>query len=961
MQPEQTAATPSETEDFAFILPEETDAGNSAPRDEDTAFLQPEQDAAGDSDIPAFLTEAADTTDTAESTKPGETVEETDFTFEDFAGLPEETDAGETDTTAEEPAMQPEQTAATPSETEDFAFILPEETDAGNSAPRDEDTAFLQPEQDNSIEQEISIDDFLTPSENISIQPANDSLSFADGEISLDAFFDSPTDESISLDNFLPSEKKEKNDIINDPPINIDLSFDDAFVLNTKADPVGQVENIGPGLQTDFIDTSENDDFDFDEMFDNLIDETEPATEPHEESKEPESSIQYDEVSDFDDILETIESDSTPATQETAQKNTYTAVTDYDITVSTDDEDIQEVRSIQTDTDDEDSIEDISLFIGNESNSAENNDLYLDRSQTSEYTKTSYTDDDFDLDKIISEVEDIGGNMLDIPENEQNTDNSQQIHIPSDSSDTNDIFNVDYFETNDTDSGTPESEQVHIPDVSNTLESDDILASDQDFSMPTETFENSDGEKTAAYDFSDQEFSMLTENSGAVDDITPIIEEPTPYIDEFAELPEEPVLESDNTENIPVTTEDTDSTLYNITENHINESGSSEPNDSPILNKIADELFSLKEEISVLKQDFENLKKHGFVKSETGTISSDEVLQSSADAIDGGFFDDTTDDDTIALSGDELTNILNTADFTEEGFVDTEITENDIHLDSPETNPPASETLTPVASETTDINGDFCEPIILEQEDNFVSCSQETEYDLQTQKDIAQSDEILPEDNFVPESSTDEPVDTFTTEAVSEDDTATLSEEETAFSPEPELPEDIFVPESSTDEPVDTFTTEAVSEDDTATLSEEKTAFSPEPELPEEIDIPTETEPEDTTASRSETIEDVAEIEFPESLTEEEITDEPAETVFESEQWIQPPIDILTDDQVTAEPPVTAQETESIPANLKEDIKSVLAYMDQLLDNLPEEKIEEFARSEHFELYKKLFTELGLS
>ena len=35
--------------------------------------------------------------------------------------------------------------------------------------------------------------------------------------------------------------------------------------------------------------------------------------------------------------------------------------------------------------------------------------------------------------------------------------------------------------------------------------------------------------------------------------------------------------------------------------------------------------------------------------------------------------------------------------------------------------------------------------------------------------------------------------------------------------------------------------------------------------------------------------------------------------------------------------------------------------MDQLLDNLPEEKIAEFARSEHFELYKKLFVELGLS
>ena len=83
MQPEQTAATPSETEDFAFILPEEIDAGNSAPRDEDTAFLQPEQDAAGDNDIPTFLTETAGTTDTAESAGSDGTVTDTDFTFED--------------------------------------------------------------------------------------------------------------------------------------------------------------------------------------------------------------------------------------------------------------------------------------------------------------------------------------------------------------------------------------------------------------------------------------------------------------------------------------------------------------------------------------------------------------------------------------------------------------------------------------------------------------------------------------------------------------------------------------------------------------------------------------------------------------------------------------------------------------------------------------------------------------
>jgi len=58
----------------------------------------------------------------------------------------------------------------------------------------------------------------------------------------------------------------------------------------------------------------------------------------------------------------------------------------------------------------------------------------------------------------------------------------------------------------------------------------------------------------------------------------------------------------------------------------------------------------------------------------------------------------------------------------------------------------------------------------------------------------------------------------------------------------------------------------------------------------------------------------------------------------------------------------TSQNTSSsLPANLTEEIKSVLLYMDQLLEDLPEEKIVEFARSEQFATYKKLFSDLGLS
>jgi hypothetical protein len=49
-----------------------------------------------------------------------------------------------------------------------------------------------------------------------------------------------------------------------------------------------------------------------------------------------------------------------------------------------------------------------------------------------------------------------------------------------------------------------------------------------------------------------------------------------------------------------------------------------------------------------------------------------------------------------------------------------------------------------------------------------------------------------------------------------------------------------------------------------------------------------------------------------------------------------------------------------IPVKLKQELKTVLSYMDQLLESLPDDKIEEFARSEYFDTYKKLFKELGL-
>ena len=49
-----------------------------------------------------------------------------------------------------------------------------------------------------------------------------------------------------------------------------------------------------------------------------------------------------------------------------------------------------------------------------------------------------------------------------------------------------------------------------------------------------------------------------------------------------------------------------------------------------------------------------------------------------------------------------------------------------------------------------------------------------------------------------------------------------------------------------------------------------------------------------------------------------------------------------------------------IPVELKSELRNILSYMDQLLESLPEQKIEEFAKSNYFDSYKKLFKELGL-
>lgn len=119
-------------------------------------------------------------------------------------------------------------------------------------------------------------------------------------------------------------------------------------------------------------------------------------------------------------------------------------------------------------------------------------------------------------------------------------------------------------------------------------------------------------------------------------------------------------------------------------------------------------------------------------------------------------------------------------------------------------------------------------------------------------------------------------------------------------------------------------------------------------DLPEEISVPK--------------TDEAAEPEPAETL--DEIDEIPMDTVPPAESEIAPAQEEQPLDAPASADPAdekTAGTSDEISGNLKQEIKSVLTYMDQLLENLPEDKITEFAQSEQFEAYKKLFKDLGLA
>ncbi|MGP1437985.1 MAG: hypothetical protein ACTTKH_02810 [Treponema sp.] len=258
------------------------------------------------------------------------------------------------------------------------------------------------------------------------------------------------------------------------------------------------------------------------------------------------------------------------------------------------------------------------------------------------------------------------------------------------------------------------------------------------------------------------------------------------------------------------------------------------------LDKITELLTEIVQELSSMKNEITALKAHTSFTTESCTSPKKKDVEEDAEA--SGFFKDEDTDEAIALTGDELNNILITADFTEEDDPN-EKPNDDITFDD-------------------DIGTGTCEACTDDEVED------KSEDDFSSDKDVDFDDITLENsklDDFV-------------------------------------IPEELDYSMLSNNEGSDIAT------DDMSYLDEKEDEDEVSIDIPETQDI----------------------------------------SVEESNEENEPINDKSSD-------------SEALPNDIKQEVKSVLAYMDQLLESLPEDKIKEFAESEYYEMYHRLFSELGIS
>ena len=947
-----------------------------------------------DTDLPDFSDLDMNTSASAADASAEPSISE-DFNFD---SLPEDSVVNETPVSVTE---EPDFSDITDSGTSEEDSVKSDLTDDVTSF---EEVSFDSNEISSESSEELSIDDFMSDSsessggeEEISLDDFMDGdftdpnpgatpapspvSSMEDGEISLDDFFDDDT--TIS--------KEKEDDVANDEALDIDLSFTDEEVPTVEESEIideTPAEDENSTENTEFSETTE-----FDDMFSSLG-ESEAKTTSEEteismdefgisdsaptESNSGSSSEEID-LSDFG-----IDSDAEEtAVHQDVQAAKKNLVVDYDLSISDEDEtkEMQISSTVPEKSESAVAVPENSSIVSNsileqimsELSGLKNeiNNLKTDfetlknckvADHTSGITETEVPEVNEEAAVEIPEIiEESPEAFADIPETIEETPEiieEAAVEIPESIEESPEAFAdipETIEETPEAFADIPESiEETPVEITENDTSSPDSLEEIQ-IPVPEKNEDSSNGffgtddeDETIALSGDELNNIMITADFAETEE-TVENNEAVYDADTETESVTEPASEAEKTEENPFD--------FPITDNLETESaGTSDSFELP--SEESEETVS--ENFSEIDTSFDNLKspEEDIVIDET---ISEPVLEDIS--INDSAEEPSTDDITLP---DE-----------------SELNDASIEIKSDETEP--TDENTAIDTTFTDDNpfgaiNETAMNIPVEESDSGLSIEENSEnlaepdfdslenQEIETEITIPKVDEIsenenpsAPEDDILVESSNDDFMD-----SVAESEMVITQSEATEPACENiDVEENIDVVEEIPD------TVDISSEIETTELSaEEISNVEPFNDSIDNFDSMLDSE---KGISEQLSDENVDYLKSDENVIESDM-ENMSSAINESETLSEsmisnidatmedpfPPIESVIDHDERVEKQEAPSDT-LISIDLKNDIKSVLLYMDQLLENLPEEKIMEFAKSEQFGTYKRLFNELGLS
>lgn len=689
------------------------------------------------------------------------------------------------------------------------------------------------------------------------------------------SFDDDFTVESDENENILPEEPvtADTSELSDDDIFNIDLSFDDDSSANSAGE---NAVNFDSPAGTQDVDLSE---FGFNE---DSTENTEAAvTEPAR--AESDDGMENIDLSEFG-----FEDTDSAAEEKPQQEDNFSAENETDAA----EPDIEIPQE--------------------EENTAAPQEI-SEKEEAAAVNQNA--DDDFDLDSILGNITDENGNTSSLADFEEPVQSVAELQEEIKEPEVFDIPEDVVSEEIPQEKVTANAEKLEEPVLPDTLSEvieEEPLVTEIEETQTEEPLETSDFVEAGT---SDNEVQFEEENAETVDakevEIPDTFEEETST---FLEEDEEKANEFASSITAPV-----------LSENEL-ETEKPSAQMTAIFSQIVEELSSLKNEFASLKNEIETIKNQTKVPVPVQETEKEESH---------GFFADTDEDDTIALSTDELDNILQTADITQAEPQQAQEEEQPSQAEeNEEQNVPEESEEKPLEAETQEVSS----------EELLGSAEEVTDFE---------EEDFEPEDDFSTTFETADEVSDITTAEIEE---PVLDElDYSRLDSSSNLPEEISVPKAD-DILVESSSTDLL---ETSEVSEEAEKIE-EPYSFEEL---TAEEPSIAETLTEEKLDYLNSTPEEDSLAEK--TEDKAVVPVEEDSELE---DFNFEEETQEENPVSAEpeeaektESDGISGDLKTEIKSVLSYMDQLLENLPEDKIAEFAQSQQFDTYKKLFKELGLA